>query len=94
MQQLPEGDAWLYEIKFDRYRCLAGQDLAGVTLWSRRANHFTDQFPTIADAYEHLPPDTLLDGEIIALDQNGRHLVQPFAAPQIPLKRYCFMPLM
>jgi ATP-dependent DNA ligase len=32
----------------------------------------TDQFPTIAKACEHLPPDTLLEGEIIALDANGR----------------------
>jgi ATP-dependent DNA ligase len=43
-----------------------------VTLWSRRANRFTDQFPTLSAACEHLAPDTLLDGEIIVLDQNGR----------------------
>ena len=72
VQQLPEGKDWLYEVKFDGYRCLAGKDSTGVTLGSRRANRFTDQFPTVAKACEHLPPDTLLDGEIIALDQNGR----------------------
>jgi ATP-dependent DNA ligase len=48
------------------------KDSTGVTLWSRRGNCFTDQFLTIAKACEHLPPDTLLDGEIIALDRNGR----------------------
>jgi ATP-dependent DNA ligase len=72
VQQLPAGKGWLYEVKFDGYRCLAGKDSTGVTLWSRRGNHFTDQFPTIAEAAENLPPDTLLDGEIIALDANGR----------------------
>jgi bifunctional non-homologous end joining protein LigD len=72
VQQLPEGTDWLYEVKFDGYRCLAGRDSTGVTLWSRRGNRFTDQFPTVAGACEHLPPDTLLDGEIIASDQNGR----------------------
>jgi bifunctional non-homologous end joining protein LigD len=72
VQQLPEGKDWLYEVKFDGYRCLAGRDSTGVTLWSRRGNGFTDQFPTIATVCEHLPPDTLLDGEIIALDANGR----------------------
>src|SRR5919106_6144903 len=72
VQQLPEGKDWLYEAKFDGYRCLAGRDSTGVTLWSRRANRFTDQFPTNAAACGHLPPDTLLDGEIIALDNNGR----------------------
>jgi ATP-dependent DNA ligase len=72
VQQLPERKDWLYEVKFDGYRCLAGKDSTGVTLWSRRGNRFTNQFPTIAEACEHLPPDTLLDGEIIALDRNGR----------------------
>ena len=72
VHQLPEGKDWLYEVKFDGYRCLAGRDSMSVTLWSRRANRFTDQFPTIAEACKHLPHDTLLDGEIIALDQNGR----------------------
>lgn len=60
------------ELKFDGYRCLAGKDSTGVTLWSRRANRFTDQFPAIAKACEHLPPDTLLDGGLIALDKDGR----------------------
>jgi ATP-dependent DNA ligase len=72
VQQLPEGKDWLYEVKFDGYRCLAGRDSTGVTLWSRRGNRFTDQFPVVAGACEHLPPDTLLDGELIALDKDGR----------------------
>ncbi len=72
VQQLPEGNDWLYEVKFDGYRGLAGRDSTGITLWSRRGNRFTDQFPTIAEACQHLPADTLLDGEIIALDDNGR----------------------
>ena len=71
VQQLPEGKDWLYAVKFHGYRCLAGRDSTGVTMWSRRANRFTNQFPTIAKACEHLPPDTRL-GEIIALDNTGR----------------------
>jgi ATP-dependent DNA ligase len=46
-RELPEGDAWLYEVKFDGYRCLAERNSTGVTLWSRRGNTFTDQFPTL-----------------------------------------------
>ncbi len=72
VQKLPEGKDWLYEVKFDGYRCLAGVDSQGVTLWSRRANLFTDQFPRIARAFERLPAGTLIDGEIVALDENGR----------------------
>jgi ATP-dependent DNA ligase len=41
-------------------------------LWSRRANLFTKQFPKITQACERLPIGTLLDGEVVAIDQNGR----------------------
>ena len=36
VRNLPEGPDWLYEIKLDGYRCLAGKDASGVSLWSRR----------------------------------------------------------
>jgi DNA ligase D-like protein (predicted ligase) len=72
VQKLPHGQEWLYEVKFDGYRCLAGRDSTGVTLWSRRENLFTKQFPHIAQACERLPSNTLLDGEIVALDEKGR----------------------
>jgi bifunctional non-homologous end joining protein LigD len=72
VNKLPQGQEWLYEVKFDGYRCLAGKDANGVTLWSRRENLFTKQFPHIAQACERLPPNTLLDGEIVALDEKGR----------------------
>src|SRR5206468_10369714 len=70
--ELPKGDEWLYEIKLDGYRCLAGRDSRGVTLWCRRANPFTSQFPTIARAFEPLTPDTVVDGEVVAIDETGR----------------------
>jgi bifunctional non-homologous end joining protein LigD len=72
VQKLPQGQEWLYEVKFDGYRCLAGRDSTGVTLWSRRESLFTKQFPEIACACERLPPNTLVDGEIVALDKSGR----------------------
>src|SRR5215510_4071096 len=72
VQKLPQGQEWLYEVKFDGYRCLAGRDSMGVTLWSRRENLFTKQFPQIPQACERLPPNTLVDGEIVALDSSGR----------------------
>ncbi|MGZ8453077.1 MAG: ATP-dependent DNA ligase [Candidatus Binatia bacterium] len=69
---LPEGPDWLYEIKLDGYRCLAGKDAAGVNLWSRRANALTLQFPAIAKACDFLPAGTLVDGEIVAMDSEGQ----------------------
>ena len=72
VRNLPEGPEWLYEIKLDGYRCLAGKDASGVSLWSRRGNVFTSQFPAIAKACEGLPTGTLIDGEIVAMNSNGR----------------------
>jgi bifunctional non-homologous end joining protein LigD len=69
---LPESSEWIYEVKLDGYRCLAGRDSTSVTLWSRRGNVFTLQFPGIARACESLEPGTLLDGEIVAMDGSGR----------------------
>ena len=46
--------------------------------WSRalvrHGNGFTDRFPQIARACEKFPADTLIDGEVIVLDENGRCL--------------------
>jgi len=81
VQNIPEGKDWLYEVKFDDYRYLAGRDQKGVTLWSRRGNLFTSQFPRIAHACERLPVDTLLDGEIVAIDKGGRTVQSPPASP-------------
>jgi len=61
VRSLPEGPTWLYEIKLNGYRCIAGKDATGVTLWSRRGNVLTTQFPAIAKACELLPPGTLVD---------------------------------
>jgi bifunctional non-homologous end joining protein LigD len=66
VRELPAGDQWIYEAKLDGYRCLAGKDKS-VTLWSRRGNLFTKRFHTVARACDKLPPDTLVDGEVVAI---------------------------
>jgi ATP-dependent DNA ligase len=72
VRELPDGDDWTYEAKLDGYRCLAAKRSNGVVLWSRRGNGFTARFPEIARACEKLPPDTLIDGEVVAIDETGR----------------------
>jgi DNA ligase D-like protein (predicted ligase) len=70
--ELPNGDLWTYEAKLDGYRCLAAKHSNEVVLWSRRGNGFTTRFRDIARACEKLPPDTLIDGEVVAIDENGK----------------------
>jgi ATP-dependent DNA ligase len=93
VQKLPEGNDWLYEVKLDGYRCLAGKGNHQVTLWSRRKNLFTKQFPRIAQVCEELNPDTLLDGEIVALDKNGQssfNLLQHHRSQASAIHYYAF----
>jgi len=70
--ELPEGNEWQYEIKFDGYCCLAGKTQKGVELWSRKGNLYTQQFPGIASAAKVLDRDTLIDGELECGGRRGK----------------------
>jgi len=65
VRTLPDGGAWLYEAKLDGYRCLAANRSGSVVLWSLRGTGFTMRFSQIARACQKLPPDTLIDGEVV-----------------------------
>jgi bifunctional non-homologous end joining protein LigD len=63
---------WVFEIKYDGYRLLAGKEDGRVRLISRNSNDFTHVFPEIADALTGLPyDDFLLDGEVVVHDSEG-----------------------
>jgi bifunctional non-homologous end joining protein LigD len=72
VRELPDGGLWTYEAKLDGYRCLAANRGGRILLWSRRGNGFTVRFPEIARACEKLPSDTMIDGEVVAIEANGR----------------------
>lgn len=72
IRELPEGPQWTYEGKLDGYRCLTSTSKGAVALWSRRGLPFNTRFPEIAKACQKLPPDTVIDGEVIAIDGNGK----------------------
>ena len=72
VQTLPEGKDWQYEIKYDGYRALGARTASGVHLWSRRGNDLRARFPAVAQAVAALPADTLIDGEIVAIGDDGR----------------------
>jgi DNA ligase D-like protein (predicted ligase) len=93
VRNLPEESNWQYEIKLDGYRCIAAHDSSGVKLWSRRGNLLTAQFPAIAQALQELPQGTVVDGEIVALDEKGLtsfNLLQHHRSQTSAIRYYLF----
>jgi bifunctional non-homologous end joining protein LigD len=71
---LPRGGDWTFEIKWDGYRALAYVRNGAVKLVSRRGNDLTERFSEIASALAKATrsPTCVVDGEVCALDENGR----------------------
>src|SRR3984893_9888343 len=64
---------WIFETKLDGYRAIAVIDSTGkARIWSRNRLPLETKFPTFQDAVEELKlRSTILDGEIVALDEEG-----------------------
>jgi bifunctional non-homologous end joining protein LigD len=74
VDELPRGDDWLYEVKWDGYRALGYVRGGEARLVSRRGNDLTQRFPIVA---RELPralrsSECVVDGEVCALDDRGR----------------------
>ncbi len=81
------------DLKLDGYRALAVKSGTGVTLFSRRRKSLNRQFPHIVDALADLPEGTVVDGELVALDDSGRpdfNLLQNFRAEASRIHYYVF----
>jgi DNA ligase D-like protein (predicted ligase) len=72
VSELPSGAGWVYELKLDGYRLLVLKQRGVVTLFSRRGNNLTAKYATIARAFSFLPNQTIVDGELVVLDEEGR----------------------
>src|SRR5204862_2768096 len=73
-QQVPKGPGWLCEVKWVGLRATARVPQAEAALTSRQGNDLTQRFSTIrAEIPKALKtPDCVLDGEVCALDEQGR----------------------
>ncbi|MFL5946056.1 MAG: DNA ligase D, partial [Gaiellaceae bacterium] len=93
-EDVPRGAAWTFEVKWDGYRALATVSQSEVVLTSRNGNDLTARFEHVAKeiAKAVKTPDCVLDGEVCALDEEGR---SSFSAMQqgksgTPLVYYAF----
>src|SRR4051794_16251496 len=71
-EKLPEGADWLYELKLDGYRTIAYKSGGKVHLRSRNDHDFGAKYPAIVKALAPIPEETVIDGEIVAVDAEGR----------------------
>src|SRR5215218_5648426 len=64
--KIPSGDQWLYEPKWDGFRCLAFRDGDTVALQSKAGQPLTRYFPEVVDALKALRSQRfVIDGEIV-----------------------------
>src|ERR1700736_6773615 len=79
---------WVYEIKFDGYRALALRGGNQTQVLSRNEKDLGSKFPEVKDSIAALDvQDSIIDGEIVALDDQGRSSFQLLQAYDMGEKR-------
>ncbi len=77
VEKLPEGKDWIYEIKFDGVRALGIKTKGEPRLISRANKDLSAKYDVITEALDELSADEfVLDGEVVALDEQGRSSFQ------------------
>src|SRR5256714_11022027 len=96
VEKPPKHGDWMYELKFDGFRAIAVKSGQNVSLFSRNENKLDARFPEIVDAIEKIPArECVIDGEIVAVDEEGRSSFQLLQAREMegkksPLYFYAF----
>jgi bifunctional non-homologous end joining protein LigD len=73
VDQVPEGNRWIDELKFDGYRCLLSVGGASAHAFTRSGLDWTDKFKPVVEAAKALPAySALIDGEVVVIDADGR----------------------
>jgi ATP-dependent DNA ligase len=90
---VPDGDNWTYELKLDGYHLEAVKAKGKVTLYSRRGTDLSTLYAYVATALASLPDETVIDGEAVALDEEGKpnfNLLQNFLSSESHIIFYAF----
>src|SRR4051794_33084863 len=71
-RSLPDGDDWLFEPKWDGFRCIVFRDGDSVELGSRNTKPLTRYFPDLLEPLRaSLPDPAVVDGEIVITGDGG-----------------------
>lgn len=91
---IPVGDDWLFEMKFDGYRAQAAISGTRVVIYTRNGHDWTRQFSVLVPTLQTLSEGSaLIDGEIVAVDSNGRtsfSMLKTGIAAGLPLQFFAF----
>jgi bifunctional non-homologous end joining protein LigD len=84
---------WLYQLKLDGYRAIAYKTGGKVYLRSRNNKDFASRYPAVAVGLAKLPNETVIDGEVVAFDEEGRpsfNALQNSGSARTPVVFYAF----
>ena len=88
-----DGDRWEYQLKFDGYRAIAFKTGGKLHLRSRNDNDFSVRYADVVKGLAKLPDETVIDGEVIALDDDGRpsfNILQNYGSSKAPVLYFVF----
>jgi bifunctional non-homologous end joining protein LigD len=73
VDEAPDGEDWIHELKYDGYRTLVAANGTEVRCYTRSGQDWTDKFRSIAEAFQAMGlPGMLIDGEIVTFTPEGR----------------------
>jgi ATP dependent DNA ligase domain len=90
---LPNDPRWRYELKLDGYRTIAFKSGGKLHLRSRNDKDFSQRYPDVIEGLAKLPDETVIDGEVVAFDKDGRpsfNALQNYGSARAPVVYYVF----
>src|SRR5574338_529769 len=72
VDEVPAGRGWIHEYKYDGYRLLLAVGDGVATAWTRKGKDWSDMFKALVKAAAKLPAGCLIDGEAVAIDDEGK----------------------
>jgi bifunctional non-homologous end joining protein LigD len=84
---------WQYQLKLDGYRAIAFKTAGKLYLRSRNNKDFAERYPAVIAALAKLPDETVIDGEVVAFDDEGKpsfNALQNYGSAPAPVVFYVF----